>query len=324
MPAGVLRRDLGKLGDDLARGALRLFRPPASVARARARGRGNAAAATKTPCSRRDSAAAHRRARIRPSPARRARRARCCGRSPNGMLELRELALPREHAVQVAVRREEVDRLRGDEMAARRDEGFARPPSVPRSRSAAPTSSRQRTPRSQSERRRAISGRSERTRRKQAVAASTVASHFRLLRARCGGRIERDPRRSQPAPSVPLRTPALRGLEAVQLDRIEPFAQHGLERVLPAGLDVESLPQAAGAWRCRGRRAIARCPCPARSSPAARRAPAIGPRCPRARARPFARRRSPPAAGPAVPAPCRAAHSIRPLSRRAPTVSCRS
>ena len=47
------------------------------------------------------------------------------------LLELVELALPGEHAMEIAVRREEMDRLRRDEMPLRRDERLAdreRPP----------------------------------------------------------------------------------------------------------------------------------------------------------------------------------------------------
>ena len=53
--------------------------------------------------------------------ARRARAFPCLG---DRMLELRELALPGKHPVEIAVRREKADRLRRDEMAVRSDEGF--------------------------------------------------------------------------------------------------------------------------------------------------------------------------------------------------------
>ena len=56
---------------------------------------------------------------------RRARRLRGFPRVADPALELAELTLACEHAVQVAVRREKADRLRGDEMALRRHEGFA-------------------------------------------------------------------------------------------------------------------------------------------------------------------------------------------------------
>src|SRR5207249_2056739 len=52
-------------------------------------------------------------------------------RAVDPVRELPELSLAGEHAVQVAVRREKADRLRGDEMALWRRKGFAHRERVP-------------------------------------------------------------------------------------------------------------------------------------------------------------------------------------------------
>lgn len=87
-------------------------------------------------------------------------------------LELLELRLAREHAVQLAVGPEQRDALRRDEVPGRRDERLPSA-SAPRSASACASESRQRTPWSASASRRETSGRLIRT---FASSASPVAA----------------------------------------------------------------------------------------------------------------------------------------------------
>ena len=157
------------------------------------------------------------------------------------MPELRELALPRQHAVQIAVRGEEMDRLRGDEVALRRHERFTcgerialaqrRGYVVPAAYAAKPIGKQ------------AGDFRPQRTHaREETVAVSALS------------RPPRRPPRARRARFAVAR-PFASGLSATQgcatssrreLDGVEPFAEHRLEGVLPPGLDVEPLPQTPG------------------------------------------------------------------------------
>ena len=153
-----------------------------------------------------------------------------------GMRQLGQLALAREHAVELAVGREEVHRLRRDEMPLRRDEGLA-DAERRHARASACGDARRGNARRAASRPGAARARPR--------TARTLASSASLVRGGRGPRRRPARRpRSDPAARRHRRRTRRHRVEALELDRVEPLAQYRLERVLPAGLDVESLPQA--------------------------------------------------------------------------------
>jgi hypothetical protein len=140
--------------------------------------------------------------------------------------------------VQVAVGREEVDRLRGDEMALGRHERFADGQRAPRRQRVADAVAAADAPQP-------VGQQSCDLRPPRAHAREQAVAVARALRAVRHRSKERDTRR-RAFRVVAFGDPALGGFQPLQFHRIEALAQHGLEGVLPAGLDVESLPQPAG------------------------------------------------------------------------------
>src|SRR5205814_1549678 len=142
-----------------------------------------------------------------------------------------ELALPREHAVQLAVGREEADPLRGDHVALRRDEYLAcgeRAALAHRAVDVGAAAYACQPVREQA---------SEAGARRLDFGEQRIALRGSRVLRRIGG-VRRDPPGQRTAVG-----PRERSVEIPQLERIEPFAQHGFQRILPAALDIELLPQ---------------------------------------------------------------------------------
>ena len=115
----------------------------------------------------------------------------------------------------------------------------------------------------------------------QRIAARLAASF------RSAHRVRRDPPRQRSIRADPFE----HRVERRHFQRVEPLAQHRLERVFPAALDVELLPQAPRVFETARAKSTRPHPCRCRSSPAARTVPAPAPRARPAHCSPAARRR---------------------------------
>jgi hypothetical protein len=185
--------------------------------------------------------------------------------------------------VQIAVSREEMDRLRRDEVPLRRARTTRRLASDSRSPKRLPHVARQRTPRSQSRSNLAIPGEAPDAREQAVsgaghapVAAAASRARIEATRGGAGGILVCANRSAAPHPSDSSSTASRRSRNTASSASSHPGSMSSpcQRRLRPRG---------------RAPRATARCPCPARSSPAARPVPAIAPRCPRACVRPSAR-----------------------------------
>ena len=146
--------------------------------------------------------------------------------------EFGELALADDDTVQFAVGREEQDALRADQVAFRRHERFALS---------------QRRPVGERGGQRIAAANAVEAVGDEARDVGHLEAHLADQRIAAGRgsvargftRIGREPRGRRRA----VAHPALRVVEPSDLERLQPFAQHGFERVFPAPLDVERLPQ---------------------------------------------------------------------------------
>ena len=166
--------------------------------------------------------------------ARVAGRGRDCRRRRDQRRQFVEFALTRNDAVQFAVGGEQRDSLRGDEMAGRRDErlAFAERLAIRQCRAQV------------------------RAAANAMQAVREQASGFRLLETHLGkqrivavlGRMARGQWRERRNPSRRRRAavhPMADIVQTREFERVEPLAQHGLQRVFPSQLDVQRLPQPA-------------------------------------------------------------------------------
>ena len=156
-------------------------------------------------------------------------------RGRDAQVELGQLALPGKDTMELVVGRKKTNRVRADKVPLRRDKGFADVE---------------------------LGAVGERLRGVVAApdAAQPVGEQARHVRAGSAhlqqqriGRRRRGHRRRGITRRIQCKATGRRGacgeprgggVEAVELDRIQSFAQHRFEGILPSGLDVEALPEA--------------------------------------------------------------------------------
>ena len=167
----------------------------------------------------------------------------CLARERDRGLELRELALPCEHAVELTVGREKTDPLRADDVTFGGNERVAR---------AKRTAIGERTieigAATHPGKPVAEHAREPRTHKLDLGQQRITAFAFAAARRR---RIRGV--RGDPAGQGSAIGPGKRSIELVDLERVEPLAKHRLQRIFPTAFDVQLLPQPPCAFEVPGR-----------------------------------------------------------------------